>query len=125
MKMFSATATEWITWLQAAARLDAPTEGSDDDLIRRGKKGDRDAFARLVHRYQDRAFTLARGLVVSLGLHLVELDRRGLRRLGVRLGRLDRPVLKLTGHDDARGGHKTNGGCDSGNAAGKRRHRLV
>ena len=62
MKMISTTATEWITWLQAAARLDAPTEGSDDDLIHRGKKGDRDAFARLVHRYQDRAYTLARRL---------------------------------------------------------------
>jgi RNA polymerase sigma-70 factor (ECF subfamily) len=62
MKTMSTAVTEWITWLQAAARLDAPTEGSDDDLICRGKKGDRDAFARLVHRYQDRAFTLARRL---------------------------------------------------------------
>lgn len=60
--MLSTAAAQWIAWLQAAARLDAPTEGSDDDLIRRGKRGERDAFARLVHRYQDRAFTLARRL---------------------------------------------------------------
>lgn len=62
MKMLSSTAAEWITWLQAAARIDAPMQGSDDDLIQRGKKGDRDAFGQLVHRYQDRAFTMARRL---------------------------------------------------------------
>jgi len=51
-----------VGWLQALAGDAPPLEGSDADLIRKGKKGDRNAFARLVHRYQDRAFTLARRL---------------------------------------------------------------
>jgi len=58
----AAVGAEWISWLQALERHDARTEGSDRDLIHRSKKGDRDAFTRLVHRYQDRAFTLARRL---------------------------------------------------------------
>lgn len=39
-----------------------PMEGSDDDLLLRSQRGDRNAFSRLVERYQDRAFTLARNL---------------------------------------------------------------
>lgn len=39
-----------------------PLEGSDGDLIRRARGGDRGAFAALVERYSARAFTLARRL---------------------------------------------------------------
>lgn len=57
-----AVGAELVAWLQALAGPSGAVEGSDEDLIRRGQDGDRDAFGRLVHRYQDRAFSLARRL---------------------------------------------------------------
>jgi RNA polymerase sigma-70 factor (ECF subfamily) len=45
------------------AGADAPAATSDDALVARVRSGDRDAFALLVSRYQDRVYSIAHGFV--------------------------------------------------------------
>lgn len=59
----STVALQLASLLGRALGLDRePPEGSDEALVRAGKQGDHACFARLVERYQDRAYTLARRL---------------------------------------------------------------